>query len=404
VLELVRTLNRIGADSEIATTNDNGTGLLDMPLGLKTDFAQAPVWFFPRFSPCLPPVREFAYSRALSTWLKRNMDRYDLVHVHAFFSFASSTAMAIARRKKIPYLVSPHGLLCEWSLQQSALRKKLYLALIERTNLNGSAALEFTAEQELAEAAPLRLRAPGFVLPFGLDLSPAIPDARQRLRGLINTAPDEPVLLFLSRLHPKKGLHDLLTAAATLAGRRFSIVVAGSGPAVYEAQVKAQAAAGPLRGRVHFVGFVQGQTKHMLLQGADLFALTSHSESFGIAVMEALAAGLPVLVTPGVPLARMLEQFQLGWVTELNTASIAATLDRALASGHGPEAAARRERARAVVAENFTWDRIAARMMAAYQAILDGQPLPSFELSQVRLKLPGPLSDSPRCVIPNERQ
>ena len=386
VLELVRSLNRVGDESEIATTNDNGAGLLDVPLGLKTEFGQAPVWFFSRFSPCLPPVREFAYSHALTAWLRRNIDRYDLVHVHALFSYASTTAMAMARRKKIPYLVRPLGLLCEWSLQQSALRKKLYLALIERTNLNSSAALEFTAEQELAEAAPLRLRAPGFVLPFGLDLPPNIPDARQRLRGLIHAPPDEPVLLFLARLHPKKGLHDLLTAAGTLANRRFSIVVAGSGPATYENQVKAQAAEGPLRGRVHFVGFAQGQTKHMLLQGADLFALTSHSESFGIAVLEALAAGLPALVTPGVPLAHMLERFQLGWVAELNTSSIAATLDRALASGDDTEAAARRERARTVVAENFTWDRIATRMMAVYQAVRDGQPLPSFELSQVRLK------------------
>jgi glycosyltransferase involved in cell wall biosynthesis len=192
--------------------------------------------------------------------------------------------------------------------------------------------------------------------------------------------------LFLARLHPKKGLHDLLTAAGTLAGRRFSVVVAGSGSPGYEAQVKAQAAAGPLRGRVHFVGFAQGQTKHILLQGADLFVLTSHSESFGIAVMEALAAGLPALVTPSVPLATMLEQFQLGWVTALNTASIAETLNRALPPGHDAgAAAARRERARAVVAANFTWDRIARRMIGVYQAILDGQPLPSFELSQVRL-------------------
>jgi glycosyltransferase involved in cell wall biosynthesis len=378
-----------------------------VPLGLKTEFAQAPVWFFPRFSPRLPSVREFAYSRALTAWLGRNMDRYDLVHVHAFFSYASTRAMVIARRKKIPYLVRPLGLLCEWSLQQRALRKQLYLALIERRNLNGSVALEFTAEQELAEAAPLRLKAPGFVLPFGLDPPPDIPDARERLRRLIHAPSDEPVLLFLSRLHPKKGLHDLLRAAGMLAGRRFSVVVAGSGPTAYETQVKAQAAAGPLRGRVHFVGFAQGQTKQILLQGADLFALTSYSESFGIAVMEALAAGLPALVTPAVPLARMLEEFELGWVTELNIASIAATLDRALARGTGVEAAARRERARAVVAENFTWDRIAARMMAVYQAILDNRPLPTFELSQVQLAPPerrAPLSDSQQCLDPDQRQ
>ena len=161
VLEIVRSLNQTGVQAEIVATNDNGPGLLDVPLGAKTVFAQAPVWFFPRFSPRLSLVREFAYSTALTRWLGQNMDRYDLIHVHAFFSYASTAAMMMARRKNIPYLVSPHGLLCEWSLQQSASRKKLYLALIERRNLNGSAGLEYAAEQERAEAAPLRPRPPG---------------------------------------------------------------------------------------------------------------------------------------------------------------------------------------------------------------------------------------------------
>src|SRR5689334_21397795 len=88
VLEIVRSLNQIGSHSDIATTNDNGPGSLDVPLGVRTDFGEAPVWFFPRFSPCLAPVREFAYSRALTAWLGQNMARYDLVHVHAFFSYA----------------------------------------------------------------------------------------------------------------------------------------------------------------------------------------------------------------------------------------------------------------------------------------------------------------------------
>lgn len=395
VLEIVRTLNQIGIQSEIATTNDNGPGLLRVPLGVKTLFEQAPVWFFPRFSPRLAPVREFAYSHELTVWLRENMDRYDLVHVHAFFSYACTVAMAMARRKHIPYLVRPLGLLCEWSLQQHALRKRLYLALIERRNLNGSAGLEYTAEQELAEAATLRLRAPGFVLPFGVDLPPDIPDARQRLRKLIHAPLDEPVILFLARLHPKKGLHHLLAGAENVAARRFSVVVAGIGAPDYEAQLKAQAAAGSLRGRVHFVGFAQGDTKHMVLQGADVFALTSYSESFGIAVMEALAAGLPALVTPGVPLAQLVEHFQLGWVTALNTLSIAAALDQALARGDHGEAILRRERARAVIAQNFTWELVAARMAATYQAVLDGLPPLSFGLSQATLNLPGPACGRP---------
>ncbi len=385
VLEIVRTLNRLGCESEIAATNDNGPGLLDVPLGVKSDFQGAPVWFFPRFSPKLAPLREFAYSRALTVWLEENLDRYDLVHVHAFFSYACTAAMAMARRKKIPYLVRPLGLLCTWSMQQSALRKKAYLALIERRNLNGSAGLEYTAEQEMAEAAPLRLAAPGFVLPFGLDLPAPISDARTRLRQLIKVPSDEPVFLFLSRVHPKKGLHVLLAALERLSGRRFSVVVAGSGPADYEAQVKAQVAAGKLAGRVHFVGFAQGGLKQMLLQGADVFALTSHSESFAIAAMEALAAGTPVLITPGVPLADIVQKFATGWVADLAPEAIARAAASALDARDQPvEVAARAERCRALAA-NFEWPCIAARMISVYQAVRERRPLPSFELSEVKL-------------------
>ena len=385
MLEIVRTLNRIGCEAEIVATNDNGPGLLDVPLGVRSEFQGTPVWFFPRFSPKFGPLREFAYSRELTRWLDQNMERYDLVHVHAFFSYACTAAMAMARRKKIPYLVRPLGLLCTWSLQQSALRKKIYLAVVERRNLNGSAGLEYTAEQEMSEAAPLRLTAPGFVLPFGLELPLPIPDARAQLRKLIYVSADEPVFLFLSRLHPKKGLHLLLAALEKLAQRRFSVVVAGSGPAEYEAQVKAQAMAGSLRGRVHFVGFAQGALKQMLLEGADVFALTSHSESFAIAAMEALAAGTPVLISPGVPLAEIVRKFDTGWVADLDFDAIASAAARALdAMGNAAKVEARAGRCRALAA-NFDWPCIAARMISVYQSILERRHLPSFELSQINL-------------------
>ena len=387
VLEIVRALNRLeGVAAEIATTNDNGPAVLDVPAGVLTEFQGAPTWFFPRFSPPVGPLREFAFSWPLHRWLARHLQDYDLIHVHAFFSHASTTAMIMARRRRLPYLVRPLGLLCTWSLQQSALRKKIYLALVERRNLDGSRGLEYTAEQEMEEAAPLGLRAPAFVLPFGIELPAPRPEARARLRRQIGVQPDEPVILFLSRVHPKKGLHHLVEALASLADRRFSLVVAGSGPADYEAEVKAQAAAGPLANRVHFTGFAQGETKQMLLQGADFFALTSHSESFGIAVMEAMAAGIPVLITPGVPLAPLVTKFGTGWVTELDKESIARSSAGALDSLDNPgEAAARSDRCRAL-ARNYEWDRIAARTKNVYEAVLSGRRPPSFDTSQITLE------------------
>jgi len=385
VLEIVRTLHQLDVESEIVATNDNGPELLEVPLCRRTEFEGAPVWFFPRFSPRVGAIREFAYSGALTRWLWRSMIRYDVVHVHAFFSYACTAAMLMAQRKRIPYIVRPLGLLCEWSLQQSAFRKKAYLALVERSNLNRSAGLEFTAEQELREAEPLHLRAPGFVLPFGLDLPKEFPEVRAQLRRHLNVPEDEPVILFLSRLHPKKGLHHLIQALDTVATRRFSLVVAGSGPMDYMAQVREQALRGALNERVHFVGFAQGATKQMLLQGADVFALTSHSESFAIAAMEAMAAGTPVLITPGVPLSPLVSKFDTGWVTQLNPMALASAASQALDSLADRDAAkARAQRCRALAA-NFEWSRIAFRMKRVYEAVLEQRHLPSFELGDVRL-------------------
>ena len=125
--------------------------------------------------------------------------------------------------------------------------------------------------------------------------------------------------------------------------------------------------------------------KQMLLQGADVFALTSHSESFAIAAMEALAAGTPVLITPGVPLADIVQKFAAGWVADLTPEAIAGAATSVLdALGQTRQVAERAERCRTLAA-NFEWPRIAARMISVYQAVLDGQPLPSFELSDVKL-------------------
>ena len=229
------------------------------------------------------------------------------------------------------------------------------------------------------------MKAPGFVLPFGLHLPELCADARSHLRKSIKAYDDEPVVLFLSRLHPKKGLHYLIEALESLAARRFSVVVAGSGPADYEAQIREQVTRGQLNGRVHFVGFAQGQTKQMLLQGADIFALTSHSESFAIAAMEAMAAGTPVLITPGVPLAPLVSKFDTGWVTELKPATIAAAAAGALDSLSDEEGRkARSQRCRALAA-SFEWPRIAARMNMVYEAVLEHRPLPSFQLADVTL-------------------
>ncbi|OLP18911.1 glycosyl transferase family 1 [Leptolyngbya sp. 'hensonii'] len=372
VLQMVRELRSQGVEAEIATTNDAGDGLLDVPLHQRILYtepgssgAAVPVRFFPRYSPPIAPVREFAFSASLTRWLGHHLAAYDLVHVHAIFSYPSTAAMAIARGQGVPYIVRPLGQLCQWSLDQGRRKKQLYLDLMERQNLQGSRAMHFTSEQELGEARSLNLTSPGFVVPHGLTLPTPIPEARQQLRQSLQLPTDEPVLLFMSRLHPKKGLEYLIPALGELKAQRFTFVIAGTGAADYEAEIDRLLAAHGLADRTRRIGFASGDLKQLLLQGADLFALPSHSENFGIAVLEALAAGLPALVTPGVALADLIQRHSLGLVVQQDRQEIAAALQQGL---QYPRKMRRMgDRARQVVRQEFTWERIASRLIQQYE-------------------------------------
>jgi glycosyltransferase involved in cell wall biosynthesis len=366
VLEMVKALNDVdGIEAEIATTDDNGSGLLNVPLKQRSQYQEIPIWFFSRFSPNIHSVREFAFSGDLTTWLWQNVRKYDLLHIHAIFSYPSTVAMAIARHHQVPYIVRPLGQLCTWSLQQSARKKQVYLQLIERANLNHCQSLHFTSAQEQQEAAQLNLAIPSFIIPHGLSTPPTVLNARKRLRQHFNLPENEPIILFLSRLHPKKGLDYLIPALATIRNQKFTFVLAGEGSSDYEAELKSLIVSNNLQDRTHWTGFVTGELKDLLLQGSDLFVLTSYSENFGVSVLEALAAGLPALVTPGVALSDLISKQKLGYVPRLNVQSIANSIRQALSDPHAAKIIG--ARAHQFIIENYSWETIAAQLYVRYQ-------------------------------------
>ena len=360
VIEMVRGLRSQDVDAEIVTTNDNGKDLLDVPLYELTDrleeYANVPIRFFPRFSPNINAVREFAFSGALTIWLWQHITEYDLVHVHAIFSYASTIAMAIARIKNVPYITRPLGQLCEWSLQQSKLRKQIYLNVIERSNLLHSKSLHFTAEQEKTEFNQLGLNIPNFILPHGVYIPTPISDAKTQVRKILHILDQRPIVLFMSRIHPKKGLEYLISALSKLKEYNFVLVIAGSGDPDYVNQIKDLLETHDICDRAHMIGFVKGETKNLYLQGADIFALTSHSENFGIAAIEALAAGTPVLITDGVAIAPMVKEQAIGYVTKLEVEAIASIIQEFF--DHPDIARQKGDRATLYIAEHYSWAKI----------------------------------------------
>jgi glycosyltransferase involved in cell wall biosynthesis len=373
VLEMVASLRQQGVNSSILTTNDHGPAVqASIPLGRwheQAALGQAvPVLAFGRWSPPVRAVREFAIAPGLSRWLGQNARHYDLVHVHVLFSCTTSLGMAQLRKQRVPYILRTIGQLNRWSLSQSRVRKQLFLKLVDRANLQGARALHFTSEAEREEVGDLQLATPTFVLPLGVPPPPEFSLNRQQ--GCNTLSPTR--LLFLSRLHPKKQLPVLFDALAVLKQRHpakpWQLDIAGDGDPVYLQQLQHHCNALGLAAQVKWHGFVAGEAKQALLQKADWFALPSASENFGIAAAEALMAGTPVVLSPGVALAAEVQAAQAGLVCEPSVEALAACLERCLE----PPPLKMRQAARQLADQQFSWSSISRQLIGHYAAILRG--------------------------------
>ncbi|WP_017300810.1 glycosyltransferase [Nodosilinea nodulosa] len=381
ILEMVQAQRQQGIDAAIATTNDHGDVTFLAPYGQLIQSGSVPelvgpsvpIWVFPRVLSQVAALREFAVAPAFAPWLWQHMADYDLVHIHAIFNYPTTVGMAIARAQGIPYIVRPIGSLCCWSLEQGRAKKQLYLNTLGRWLLRGCAAFHFTTPQERQEAMAAGFEGASFTLPHGVQLPAPLPAARCPLRQILRVADDAQIVLFLSRLHPKKGVEHLIDALATLADETIILVIAGRGDADYEAQLARRIRSAGLDPQVRQIGFVSGSWKTLLLQGADLFVLPSYSENLGIALLEAMAAGVPVVTTPGVAIAPLIQQHQTGLVTAADAPNLATALQHYL---HHPETARQHgQNGRTLVETEFSWPTQAARLIEQYAELTQSSPL-----------------------------
>ena len=366
VIDMVAALRLQDVDAAILTTNDHGPGLHP---GLVTGRWQwhqgVPVLAFPRWSPPVAALREFAFSPALSLWLARNLKRYELLHIHALFSYPSTSAMAQARWAGVPYILRSIGQLSPWSLAQSRGRKRLLLRLIERRNLEQAAALHFTTAAERDEAAVLGLAPPNLVLPLGVRCPDPLSQSASAPNG---SAPVR--FLFLSRLHPKKQLENLLDALALLQRQRpearWELAIAGEGEPRYVACLQERTRGLGIEARCGWLGFLEGEAKWQALKAADWYVLPSAAENFGIAAVEALAAGTPVILSPEVAVAANVALAGAGLVSASDPEALALTLATALER----PSLTMRASALTLVATDFSWSTIALQLRDAYRQVL----------------------------------
>ena len=363
-IEMVNALRLRQVDASILTTNDDCESLLDdLPTGSWTTYSGVPVLAFPRWSPPIGALKDYTLSSPLNRWLPNNIRNYDILHVHALFAFPSTVAMMHARRARMPYLLRTIGQLSPWSLAQSKLRKQLMLNLVERRNLDAASFLHFTTPRERDECFMAFGKSfPSLVLPLGVRL-PSLQTEGYVQKECLR-------LLFLSRLHPKKQLEVLLKALALLQTASpkllWQLDIAGSGEPAYLASLQKLANQLNLSHRCRWLGHVQGDAKTCLLQQADWFLLPSAAENFGIAVVEAMAAGTPVIVSPQVAVADLIAGAGAGLVCPSDPAALCQVL---LSHDQGPSSAMRKA-ARSLAETTFSWSSVADQLETSYRQML----------------------------------
>lgn len=366
VRAMVRGLARAGLDVEVATTDDAGPGRLAVPLGTPVDDDGVRYRYFSR------QARGYTMSWPLFRWLGRNVGRYDVVHAHALFSHASTAAGYWAWRERVPYIVRPLGTLNRWGMRRRPLLKRLSFRLLECRLLSHAALVQYTSEPERLEAARLGVPHRTAVVPLGADLEPF-----QRLppRGwLARRAPGlgrRTVVLFMARIDPVKGLDLLLAALATLRREPTSIalVVAGRGTPDCEAAARREAARHGVDGDIVWTGFLDEEAKLAALADADLFVLPSHSESFGMAAVEAMACGLPVVVSDQVGIHGDVAAAGAGHVVPCDAGALAHAIGLL---ARDPAARARLgERGRRLARDRFSMDAATAGLLEMYEQVTD---------------------------------
>ncbi|HYO50148.1 MAG TPA: glycosyltransferase [Chloroflexia bacterium] len=364
---LCRSLVRAGAQVTVLTTNANGATELDVPLGQPVDLGGVETLYYPRRSP-----RGLCYSPELAKACEARVKGFDLVHTTGMWTYPPVRAASISRRRGKPYVVSPRGMLMKWEMSHKAWKKRLYFYAVEYGRLKRSAGIHCTTRAEKDALRRFGMAARGFVVANGLDTAEfeQLP-ARGRLRERLGIPHDAQVLLFMGRLHPKKGIEETLAAFKQLAAKypNLHLILSGPDEGGYTATVGRWAAQAGVAGRVHLTGKLQDTERLAAFRDADVFVLLSHSENFGMGVAEAMACGLPVVVSEEVGISSWVARSNAGFITrrdpEAAAQALAALLD------HPEEAHAMGERGKRLVASEFSADAVGRQMLAKYEEIMN---------------------------------
>jgi glycosyltransferase involved in cell wall biosynthesis len=358
---LCAALAKRGCEVTVFTTNVDGPGESAVPLDAPVPMDGVNVRYFPS-----PWLRRLYYAPAMARALRDDFGRFDAVHLHSVFLWPTWAAARAATRAGVPYLLSPRGMLVKDLIaRKSALLKRAWIALIERRNIEQAAGIHVTSRVEALELQRFGFALPALhEVPNGVDAAEseggadALPAEVEALLG-----GGRPVILALGRINWKKGLDRLIPALVRVP--EAVLLVVGNDEEGHTTALRDLAQREQVHDRVVFAGPVFGRAKAALYRRATLLALASYSENFGNVVLEAMAAGCPVVVTPEVGAAPIVEELGGGLVVQGTPQALADGLQNLL--GDPALRAAMGKRASQLVRAKYSWDAVAAQMIEVYR-------------------------------------
>ena len=355
IVEVCQALVRNGVSIQVVSTDTNGNLA---PITRNDIKSELNIKLFRKtFS------ESFQYAAGFKVWLQNSLDQFDLVHGHAMWAYLTGAAAQVCFQNHKPFILRPAGMLSSYSLEKKSILKKIFWHFREKHMVRNATAFHATSQGEAEEIRRLRPDADIWTIPHGLPDEafsvPAEPDwLRQRCPG----AGDKPIILFFSRIHPKKGLSDILIPAFSQMTPGFHLAIAGgedSHVAGYENEVRQKVQALGLKDRVTFLGSINPEDRWRLLDGAAVFVLPSQSENFGVVVTEAMARGTPVVISDQVQIGDIVEKNSGGRVIPRDATLWAQTLSEVVQNPWN-----RYPRFRG------TWDTAAKAVIQGYEKIL----------------------------------
>lgn len=321
------------------------------------------IYSFDGVEPWIDGVRRFRPSDAeLSV---EDLSRFDLVHIHGIWSPKLHQVAVMCRAVKVPYIIAPRGMLDPWALSVKPFKKKLALWLYQKCDLKKAMAFHVTAEAEADHVKAQGLTQQCIISPNGVELPVVMPKKVEEKEQSPRKA------LFLSRLHPGKGLLSLVDAWAKVRPHGWIMEVVGPDTYGHKADVVMRLQSHGILCQWRFIDMLDDNEKWTAYRSADLLVHPSVSENFGITIAEGLAAELPVIATKGTPWSE-LESMRCGWWIDQGVDALSAALQKAIALSDG-ERAEMGARGKKLVEEKYTWDAVCEAMIKGYREVLNAR-------------------------------